>query len=159
MKIFLISILIIFFLLSAGMSALASNIENALGLGYGLPYGGEFGINYELGLTRRFAPTVGIGYLSGNLGWNAGVRLYFYPSKDNTVKIRTTALYGTNAVLKDGPRNNEAIEDISIGLGVNWGMNKVFNVDADIFYRHVDIIPDYKSNGDIIPSLGLSYSW
>lgn len=158
MKKNIISLSIILLLLLAGMPALALDTEHVLGFGYGLPYGGKVGINYEFGLSKYFAPTIGAGYLSGNLGWNVGARLY-YPFRDNTVRVRTTALYGTNALLKGGSRNDETVEDISIGLGVNWRLKKGFNFDADIFYRHYDDIEGYEGNNDIKPALGISYNW
>ena len=134
-------------------------VEHVLGLGYGLPYGAKLGINYELGLTRHLAPTIGVGYSDKNLRWNVGARLY-YPFRNNTIRVRTTALYGTNAVLKDGPRNNETIENISIGLGVNWRREKGPNFDVDIFYSFYNDIPGYNNDiYNIKIAIGSSYNW
>ena len=138
-----------------------SEVEHELGFGYGLPYGSDFGINYELGLTKYLAPTIGVGYLDNNLGWNVGVRLY-YPFRNNTIKLRTTALYGTNFVLKGGARNNETIEDLSIGLGVNWRREKGLNFGVDIFYMFYDDRPRYENNNynnNIKIAIGSSYNW
>ncbi len=133
-------------------------VEHILGFGYGLPYGGNLGINYELGLTRYLASTIGVGYIDKHLGWNVGARLY-YPFRNNTIRVRTTALYGTNFILKDGPRNNEIIEDISIGLGVHWRREKSFNFDVDIFYLFYDDRPGYENNNIIKIAIGSSYNW
>lgn len=147
--------------LSICTTAFGNQIEHSVGGGLGLPYGGV-GANYELGLNDFFAPTVGLGWLPENLGWNAGARLY-YPGRDSKVRGRLTALYGTNTVLERnvlGNKDYKTEEGFSGGLGLNWRFTDRWAFDADLFVVDQDVPPGYTKEGsDVKISLGFSRRW
>jgi len=146
-------------------SAFAAELENAIGIGLGLPYGGGIGVNYELGLTDYFTPTFGFGYVPDNIGWNVGARLY-YPGRSANFRGRATILYGTNLLLEKrswfgGEEEYETDEGVSAGLGFNWRFSQGWAFDADVFYTDYEIPKGYeeKSGGEIKGALGFSSRW
>lgn len=145
-------------------SAFAAELENVIGIGLGLPYGG-IGVNYELGLTDYFAPTFGFGYVPDNVGWNVGARLY-YPDRNAKIRGRATILYGTNVLLEKrswfgGEEEYETDEGISAGLGFNWRYSQGWAFDADVFYTDYEIPQGYeeKVGSEVKLSLGFSSRW
>lgn len=158
MGFFVISFIIA--LLSLNSSAHAITIENVIGAGFGLPYGGV-GINYELGISDYFAPTAGVGYVTNNAGWAVGARLY-YPGRNATFRFRATGLYGTNALLQKNPfeERYDTQEGFSGGFGFNWRYSDSWAFDADIFVVDVNLPTGYqKKGGDIKGSVGFSVRW
>ncbi len=155
--------LIMLFLSSLYTPVFADDIENVIGFGVGLPYGG-FGINYELGLTDYFAPMIGVGALPDNVGWNVGARLY-YPDRSAKFRVRATCLYGTNTLLEERSWwNNEeeytTDEGISAGFGFNWRFAQSWAFDFDLFYVDSDIPAGYEEKGsDVKFALGFSCRW
>ncbi len=154
----------IFLLIFAGssFSANANSIENVFGVGIGLPYGG-LGFNYEIGLTDYLAPTVGIGYLPDNLGWNAGIRLY-YPGRDHNFRGRITALYGTNTLIEDRffgfDDEYDTETGFSGGIGFNWRFGNQWAFDGDLFVSDSDVPFGYEEKGsEVLASLGFNYRW
>lgn len=151
------------FLMITGLSFSASadyTHENVFGFGFGLPYGG-LGINYELGLNDYLAPTIGVGYLPENIGWNAGVRLY-YPGRDYILRGRITALYGTNTLLerKGSGSDYKTETGISVGIGFDWRFGEEWGFCGDLLLADKDTPAGYEEkSGDIFLALGFSYRW
>lgn len=140
--------------------AMGIEIDQTLGMGIGLPYGGLLGLNYELGLGDWFAPTAGVGLLENSTGWNVGGRFY-YPGRKAVVRGRLTALYGTNATLDPGfGGDKEALEGFSGGLGITWRYSNNWGMAADIFLADVDKPP--FTTGDesqLLIALGFTRRW
>jgi hypothetical protein len=151
------------FMLVIHPSVFAAEVENVIGIGLGLPYGG-FGINYELGISDYFAPTFGVGYLPDNLGWNVGARLY-YPDRSAKIRGRVTVLYGTNLLIErrnwSGGEEYETDEGISAGVGFNWQFSQNWAFDGDLFYTDYEIPEGYEEKGgsEVKFSLGFSSRW
>lgn len=142
-------------------SASEGSLEQSVGFGLGLPYGGV-GVNYELGVNDYFAPTLGVGLLPDNLGWNLGVRLY-YPGRDSKLRGRLTALYGTNTLIEYtgyGESDYKTKEGFSAGIGANWRFSKTWAFDADLFVAESKAPAGAeKKGGDVKFSLGMSRRW
>ena len=152
------------FLIFTGLSlspAHADQLDHAIGFGFGLPYGG-IGVNYELGINDVIAPTLGVGLVPDNLGWNAGVRAY-YPGRDYFVRGRVTLLYGTNVILeKDSVSGSDKDTDtgFSLGIGVDWRFGEKWGLSGDLFFADTDVPRGYdKVDNDIFISMGVSYHW
>lgn len=139
-----------------------NSIENVLGFGIGLPYGGLLGINYEFGINDYMAPTFGMGLQPDNVGWNAGFRLY-YPGRDSIFRGRATVLYGVNTVIETIIEGSESKYDtetgLSGGVGFNWRYHKNWAFDFDLFFVDSDIPEGYEKKGGHIVSLGFSRRW
>ncbi len=159
-KLLIQTVSILLFITAFCVPANANSMENVFGLGIGMPYGG-LGVNYELSLNDYFAPTVGVGSLPENTGWNVGLRLY-YPGRDHKFRGRITALYGTNTVLERERNNSDSDYDtetgFSGGIGFNWRFGKAWAFDGDLFFAESDIPEGYEEKGgDVKFSLGFSY--
>jgi hypothetical protein len=139
----------------------STQLEQSYGLGLGLPYGG-LGVNYELGVNDYFAPTLGLGYLPDNIGWNAGVRFY-YPGRDARFRGRLTALYGTNVILKKtiaGNTDYDTQTGMSGGLGFNWRFGDYWSFAVDLFVVENDVPAGYEEKGSEVKfTLGFSRHW
>jgi hypothetical protein len=154
--------LISFILTGLCFSAQADYPEHAIGAGIGLPYGGDFGINYELGLNEYLAPTIGIGWLPDNIGWNLGIRAY-YPGREYFVRGRFTLLYGTNSEHEKigvSGSDHKTNSGFSAGIGVDWRLNENWGVGADLFIADIDTPAGYEKNDDdFFLALGFNYRW
>ena len=163
MKLLAQTVSLLFMLTVFCVPANANSTEDAIGFGIGLPYGG-LGVNYELSFNDYIAPTIGLGILPGNAGWNIGMRLY-YPARDHKFRGRITALYGTNTVLEkknifSGSSDYELEAGFSGGIGFSWRFGKAWAFDGDLFFVESDVSEDYdKQSGDVLISFGFSYRY
>jgi hypothetical protein len=163
LKKLLVHMVVVFFMVTGfGLApAQGDPLEHLLGFGFGLPFGG-IGVNYELGLNDYIAPTLGVGFVPDNVGWNAGVRGY-YPGREYYVRGRVTLLYGTNVILeKEGLSSSDKDTEtgFSLGFGVDWRFGERWGLGADLFLADTDVPRGYeKMDNDIFLSLGLSYLW
>jgi hypothetical protein len=152
------------FLMLTGLrlSAHAEYPEHVVGAGIGLPYGGDIGISYQLDLNEYVAPTIGIGWLPDNIGWNLGIRAY-YPGRDYYVRGRFTLLYGTNSEHeKIGASGSDykTNSGFSAGVGVDWEFNENWGGCADLFVADIDTPAGYeKHDDDFFLALGFYYRW
>lgn len=161
-NLFVSAFLTLFILAGLNLSAHAEYPEHVIGAGIGLPYGGDFGVNYELGLNEYVAPTIGIGLLPDNIGWNLGVRAY-YPGREYFVRGRFTLLYGTNSEHEKigvSGSDHKTNSGFSAGVGVDWQLNDNWGVCADLFMADIDTPAGYEKNeDDFFLALGLYYRW
>ncbi len=143
---------------------ISSNVladDLSFGLGLGVPYG-LFGVNMNYKLNDTFDATAGIG-----VGYGAGVR--YHPISTNE-KVRLTAFYGTNMLLKKSTSSTvERFNGINIGIGYGalsdgW--------DVDLIYVFIsqeakDRVAELKSQGYIVEggepenqfTLSVGYHW
>ncbi len=142
-------------------AAKAEPLDHALGFGFGLPFGG-IGVNYELGINDFIAPTLGVGLVPDNIGWNIGIRGY-YPGRDHFVRGRVTLLYGTNVILEEegvSGSDKDTETGLSLGFGVDWRFGERWGLGADLFFADTDVPRGFdKVDNDIFIALGLSYHW
>jgi opacity protein-like surface antigen len=161
-RLFVSAVLFLFMLTGLSLSAHAQYPEHIVGAGIGLPYGGDFGVNYELGLNEFVAPTIGIGWLPDNIGWNLGVRAY-YPGRDYYVRGRFTLLYGTNSDherISASGSDHKTNSGFSAGVGVDWELTDHWGVCADMFIADIDTPAGYnKNDDDFFLALGFYYRW
>ncbi len=154
-------VLTFLFTLTFSAPAYSNQLEHVIGWGLGVPYGG-IGANYELSVNDYFAPTVGLGLLPENIGWNVGARLY-YPGRDAKLRGRVTALYGTNTLLKRtiwGKEEYDTDTGLTGGIGINWRFGDHWAFDADLLALDHDTKPGYENNDSTLKgSLGFSRRW
>ncbi|WP_343852369.1 hypothetical protein [Algoriphagus jejuensis] len=95
----------------------------ALGLGFGLPYGG-YGGRITFNPASQLALFGGVGYNLVGAGYNAGMQ-YLVSSKKQT-EFFLTAMYGYNSVIKISGADtyNDSYNGFSAGAGVRVNSNR-----------------------------------
>lgn len=108
-------------LLHAVSGAYAFTATNNIGIGHGIPFGGDAGLSYELEVevsdSFSIGPTLAYGaYEHSEWGWNAGVMAHFL-SKDSIIRPSIMLSYGPNTLMDD-KNNTEYATDTGISYGV-----------------------------------------
>lgn len=118
-------------------------------VGFGLPYGGFFGINTEVG-AKYVALNAGLGWFPARgytsmstAGWSIGLRGYAM-KPDKTIRFRTDINYGVNGVYYDENGFN-----VASGVSVAFGMEHRF---ADSFLYNMDLSIPLRGTNSYRPS-------
>jgi opacity protein-like surface antigen len=139
-----------------GAAVAAGRVENSIGVGLGLSYGG-IGANYELGLNDYVALTVGAGFMGDAFGYNGGLRLYV-PGQDAAFRVRASVLYGANAVYGEDASKDGTLTGLSAGLGAEWWFARAWALELDALYSAIDKSDDYELTGsEITVGAGLRF--
>lgn len=121
-----------------------------IGVGYGIPYGGGFGLNIEreiaLSDVLTVGPTVGLGYTTGDkddFGWDVGLQLHYLLNQLVTPTI--SAMYGTN---------NDNKDDFSIGAGARITLGNIIQVLGSR-NNYLDVSAQYENeDNDVTAAVG-----
>lgn len=149
-----------------------------LGLGFGLDYGGFFGVKISGVPVDHLLVFGSLGYQPAGLGWNLGVAGHLFPkTAKHGVRPYIKAMYGTNAssYVDGAPEYNEIFYGATLGLGVEFRFgrfkNNGINFDVNYPFRDEDFydlldelkadprIDVYSEPGAITISIGYHFEF
>jgi hypothetical protein len=129
--------------------ALVHNMD--FGVGFGLDYGGLFGIQVGFAPVKHLTLFAAAGYYVYQLGWQAGIKGLLKPkTTDNVFRPFAKIMYGTNSIIMvEGIDDyNEVYRGATVGFGIEFrfGSRKAngFDVDLNVPLRTPDYWSDYN---------------
>jgi len=129
-------------------------------LGVGLPFGGTIGLNNEYVLNEYFSGQLGVGYTDHiNMGVVGGVTAYPIKNNQYLFNPRLTALYGKVGRVHYSDGSYKRGNGYALGGGVEYpfAASKKWRAGLDLFYA--TITDPIKTNGDVVVSFGVGYSF
>lgn len=125
-----------------------------LGVGYGLEYGGIFGINAAYIPIRYFSVFIALGYQPVDLGWNAGIKIHVIPEDfRHMFRFNLQFMYGINGVtyVPGNDKFNKTFRGITPGFGFEFmfGAAKKNGFDFDLNSPIHDLTGISKQAGKI----------
>lgn len=149
--------------------------RGALGIGYGLCYGG-LGFNGDFNFTDDIAVSGSIGSFRYVGGYELGLKYYFLKF-DSRVRPKLSVWYGVNGLIHTKPAGmtevTEAHQGFTIGAGGEWmfGSRRRHGVDFDVLYivystqsKRIEELesqgyPEFSRSIPILVSLGYRFAF
>lgn len=146
--------------------AYAKDIHHNIGLGIGVPFGGLFGISYELEIdvndTFSIGPT-----LSQSVGWDLGVQFHFL-DKNELLRLGLSAWYGSNGYLSreedEDSDEYDTFKGVTLGGNVRFQLGRLRKHAIDFHILYV-VSSEFEgdegyirdSDSDVVIALGYKY--
>ena len=136
-----------------GLKPLSVGVHKVdLGVGFGLDYGGFFGVQAGFAPIKHLTLFASGGYYLIGFGWQIGIKGLFIPkTTEHTARPFLKIMYGTNSVIVvDGAGQYDEIYNgftLGIGTELRFGKKKQngFDLDLNIPLRIVDFWDDWNT--------------
>lgn len=129
-------------------------------LGVGLAFGGTVGLNNMYIINEYFSGQLGVGYTDQiNIGVVGGVTAYPIKNNQYFFNPRLTALYGKVGRVHYSDDSYKRGIGYALGGGVEYpfASSNKWRAGLDVFYAR--ITDPIKTNGDVVLSFGVGYSF
>ena len=145
-----------------GDKTLVFNHKYEIGVGFGLDYGGVFGMQFGFAPIKHLVIFGAAGYHMVDFGWEAGVKgLLIRKTSEKVFRPFLKVMYGTNSVFtaEDTDRYDKVYRGFTAGIGAEFrfGQQKHhgFNVDLNIPIR----TQEFWDDCDYLESIGYSLNY
>jgi hypothetical protein len=123
-----------------------------LGLGFGMDYGGMFGVQLGVTALKHLTFFASGGYYKFQGGWNVGLKtLMVAKTSEHAGRPYLKVMYGCNSalVVEGADEYNKVYKGWTVGLGIEirFGKNKQtgFNMDLNVPLRSGDFWADWNN--------------
>lgn len=130
-----------------------------IGFGFGLDYGGIFGMKLSLNPIHHLTVFASGGYLPAGIGWNLGAACNLYSNNgEKSIQPYIKAMYGVNAssYVKGIPEYIKLFYGATIGIGsrFRFGKLKMHGINVDFNYaidtqEYYDLLDKLKEDDRI----------
>lgn len=126
-----------------------------LGIGFGMDYGGLFGVQFGFVPIKYLTIFAAGGYYIIEIGWQFGIKTPFIAkNSENPFRPYLKAMYGSNSIIiVDGSSNYDKVyTGFTIGFGLEFRMGKKkqngFDIDLNVPLRSPDFWEDWNEVKD-----------